>query len=160
MESYKINFVNKTLVITASFEKAMNSPDSEEYRLYVQLQQDIPGLKISRRTHKSPVKYQTKDGKVFRCNQFKHLTYENMERFINSVPKSDELMKVYRYIRYGAGLAQTSSYTAVRRWFTAQFPDLYQNPIQYLNGKFEVLTDIVPIIKTVQEESKELNNAP
>lgn len=159
MESYKINLVSKTLVITAAFEKAMNNPDSEEYTLYVQLQQDIPGLKVSRRTHKSPVKYQTRDGKVFRCNQFKNLTYENMERFINFLPKRDELMEVYNYIRYGAGLVQTSRYAAVRRWFTAQFPDLYKNSIQYLNGKFEVLTDITPIIKAAQEEAKEAGDA-
>lgn len=159
MENYKINPVSKTLIISTAFEKAMSNPESEEYRYYVQLQHDIPGLKVSRRTHKSPTKYHTKSGEVFRCNQYKHLTYESIECFINALPKSDELMKVYRFIRYDAGLVQTSCYTAVRRWFEAQFPDFRKNPIFYFNQDFPVIYDIWPIIKEVQEESAEVGEA-
>lgn len=154
MENYKINLVTKTLIVTAAFEKAMNDPASEEYGLYIQLQHDIPGLKVSRRTHKSPIKYRTKSGEVFRCNQYKHLTYENMERFINLLPKRDELTEVYNYIRYGAGLVQTSCYAAVRRWFEVQFPDLHKNPLCYFNQDFKVIADIDPIIKIAQTESE------
>ena len=159
MENYKINPVSKTLTISVAFEKAMSNPESEEYRYYVQLQHDIPGLKVSRRTHKSPTKYHTKSGEVFHCNQYKHLTYENMERFIRSLPQSDELMKVYKFIRYDAGLVQTSCYTAVRRWFAAQFPDFRKNPIFYFNQDFPVITDIEPFIKEIQEESVEVYEA-
>ena len=111
MENYKINIVSKTLIISSAFEKAMNDTASDEYRLYVQLQHDIPGLRVSRRTHKSPIKYHTKDGEVFRCNQYKHLTYENMEHFINALPKRDELLKVYHYIRDKAGPDTEPGYT-------------------------------------------------
>ena len=152
MENYKIDLVSKTLIVTASFEKAMNDPASPEYALYIQLQRDIPGLKVSRRTHKSPIKYRTKSGEVFRCNQYKYLTYENMERFINLLPKRDELMEVYNYIRYGAGLVQTSCYAAVRRWFEAQFPNIRKNPLYYFNRDFEIIKDIEPIIKATAEE--------
>lgn len=157
--NYKINFASKTLIVTAAFEKAMNDPTSPEYTLYVQLRRDIPGLKVARRTHKSPAKYLTKSGEVFHCNQYKHLTYENMERFINSLPKRDELMEVYTYIRYGAGLVQTSCYAAVRRWFEAQFPDLRKNPLIYFNQDIKVITDIEPIIKAVQKEAQIKNDA-
>lgn len=159
METYKINPVTKTLIVTAAFEKAMNDPASPEYALYIQLQRDIPGLKVSRRTHKSPTRYRTKSGEVFRCNQYKYLTYENMERFISSLPKRDELMEVYNYIRYGAGLVQTSCYAAVRRWFEAQFPNIRKNPLYYFNRDFEVIKDIEPIIKMEQEETAKQNNA-
>lgn len=152
MENYKINPVNKTLIVTTAFEKAMNDPKSEEYRLFIKLQRDIPGLKVSRRTHKSPTKYRTKSGEVFHCNQYKHLTYENMERFIAALPQRDKLMEVYEYIRYGAGLPQTSCYAAVRRWFEAQFPDLHKNPLSYLDGNFEVLMSIEPTIEAAQKE--------
>ncbi len=158
MESYKVNFVTKTLIVTTAFEKAMNNPESKEYQLYIQLQHDIPGLKVSRRTHKSPTKYHTKDGEVFCCNQYKNLTYENMERFIKALPKRDELMRVYNYIRYDAGLVQTSCYTAVRRWFTAQFPYIRKNPLYYLNQDFPVIIDIEPIIRAIQEESQRNKN--
>ena len=148
MENYKINFVSKTLIVTAAFEKAMNNPTSDAYRLYVQLQRDIPGLKVSRRTHKSPSKYHSKSGEVSYCHQYKHLTYENMERFIKALSKRDELMEVYNYIRYGAGLVQTSCYAAVRRWFEAQFPDFRKNPLFYFNQDFKVITAIEPFIRS------------
>lgn len=151
MEKYKINLVSKTLIVTAAFEKAMNDPPSAEYERYIQLQHDIPGLKVSRRSHKSPTKYRNKSGEVFRCNQYKNLTYENMEGFINTLPKRDELMEVYNYIRYGAGLGQRSCYAAVRRWFEAQFPNFRNNPLFYFNQDFKVITDIEPIIKTTVE---------
>lgn len=159
MENYKIDLVSKTLIVTASFEKAMNDPASEEYRLYVQLQHDIPGLKVSRRTHKSPKKYRTKSGEVFQCNQYKNLTYENMERFISVLPKRDELMEVYNYIRYGAGLVQTNCYAAVRRWFEAQFPDFRKNPLCYYNSDIRIFTNVEPIINAVKEETAELKPA-
>ena len=82
-----------------------------------------------------------------------------MERFISSLPKRDELMEVYNYIRYGAGLVQTSCYAAVRRWFEAQFPNLRKNPLRYFNGDFNVITDIEPIIKAVQKEAQINNEA-
>ena len=154
MESYKINFASKTLTVTGAFEKDMNDPASPEYRLYIQLQRDIPGLKVARRTHKSPTKYRTKSGDVFRCNQYKHLTYENMERFIAALPKRDELMEVYNYIRYGAGLVQTSCYAAVRRWFEAQFSDIHKNPLFYFNQDIKVITAIEPFIKVAVENTQ------
>ena len=154
MKNYKFNPVSKTLILSATFAKAMNDPTSEEYQLYVQLQRDIPGLKVSLRTHKSPAKYHSKSGEVFRCNQYKHLTYENIERFIAALPQRDRLMEVYEYIRYGAGLVQTSCYAAVRRWFEAQFPDFRKNPLFYFNQDFKVITDIEPFIKIEQEESE------
>lgn len=152
MENYKINPVSKTLIVSAAFEKAMNDPNSDEYRLYVQLQHDIPGLKVSRRTHKSPAKYHTQNGEIVYCNQYKNLTYENMEHFINALPKRDELLKVYYYIRDEAGLVQTSRHAAAQRWFVAQFPNIRKDPLYYFNSDFEVISNIEPIIKKLKEE--------
>ena len=156
MENYRINLVSKTLIISAAFEKAMNVPTSDEYRFYVQLQHDIPGLKVARRTHKSPTKYHTQNGEIFHCNQYKHLTYENI---INALPKRDELLKVYRYIRDKAGPTQTSPYTAVRRWFVAQFPYFRDNPLFYFNNDYKIITDIESIIQSVQEESAKVSKS-
>lgn len=154
MESYKINPVSKTLIVSAAFEKAMNDTNSDEYRLYIQLQHDIPGLKVSRRTHKSPIKYRNKSGEVSYCNQYKNLTYDNMEGFIRALPKADELMQVFDYIRYHAGLVQTSCYVAVRRWFEAQFPDFRKNSLSYYKRNLEVITNIENIIKEAQENTQ------
>ena len=54
MEQYKIDFMNKTLIVSAAFEKAMQDTESAEYKLFTTLQYDIKGLKVSRRTHKTP----------------------------------------------------------------------------------------------------------
>ena len=78
-----------------------------------------------------------------------------MEHFINALPKRDKLLKVYYYIKDEAGLVQTSPYTAVRRWFVAQFPNIRKDPLYYFNSDFEVISNIEPIIKTVKEETVE-----
>lgn len=154
MENYKFNPVSKTLIVSAAFVKAMNDPDSDEYQLYAKLQHEIRGLKVSRRTHKSPSKYHSKSGEVFHCNQYKNLTYENMERFIALLPQRDRLMENYNYIRYGAGLAQTSCYAAVRRWFEAQFPDFRKNPVFYFNHDITIIEATGQFIQMKQEEPK------
>lgn len=156
MQSYKIDFMSKTLIMTAAFEKALNDISSEEYKLYIQLQHDITGLKLSRRTHKTPSKYHTASGEVFRCNQYKHLTYKNMECFIKALPQSAELMKAYTYIKDCAALPQTSRYTAVRRWFMAQFPDIRKDPLAYLNNEsLAIITSFTPFLCHVEEQETE-----
>lgn len=158
MQSYKIDFMSKTLIMTAAFEKALNDPSSEEYKLYIQLQHDIKGLKLSRRTHKTPSKYHTASGEVFCCNQYKHLTYENMERFISSLPQSAELMKAYTYIKDCAALPQASRYAIVRRWFMTQFPNIRKDPLAYFNSSdLAVITNITPFVAA--SEIKEVERA-
>lgn len=147
MEQYKIDFMNKTLIVSAAFEKAMQDTESAEYKLFTTLQYDIKGLKVSRRTHKTPTRYHAASGEVFRCNPCKRLTYENMERFMSGLQQKDELMEVYRFIRNYAALPQASRYAAVRRWFSAQFPLLRKNPLIYYNNNFEVITEIKPFIE-------------
>ena len=151
MEQYKIDFMNKTLIVSAAFEKAMQDTESAEYKLFTTLQYDIKGLKVSRRTHKTPTRYHAASGEVFRCNPNKRLTYENMEAFMNGLAKRDELMEVYHFIRNYAALPQASRYAAVRRWFTAQFPLLRKNPLYYFNNDFEVITEIEPFIEQAND---------
>ena len=95
MERYSFNPVAKTLVITAAFAKAIQDINSEEYALYTQLMADIPNLEVIRKTHKTPTKYQTKSGEKFNCNQFKNLTYKNMETFIMGLPAAEAYMNEY-----------------------------------------------------------------
>ena len=44
--TYKIDFVNNTLTMSKAFEEALNNPASEEYKLFLQLRADFPGLTI------------------------------------------------------------------------------------------------------------------
>ena len=140
MERYTFNPVAKTLVITAAFAKAMQDINSEEYALYTQLMADIPNLEIVRKTHKTPSKYQTKTGEKFSCNQFKNLTYKNMETFIMGLPAAEAYMEEYLFLKNYAAEVQTNGYTIIRRWFVAQFPDFRKNPLAYLTTQPAVVS--------------------
>ena len=155
MERYTFNPVAKTLVITAAFAKAMQDIESKEYALYSQLMADIPNLEVIRKTHKTPSKYQTKTGEMFNCNQFKNLTYKNMESFINGLPNSQDYLPAYNFLKNCGGLPQTSCYTAVRKWFVAQFPEFRKNPLFYLYNAVKVV-DIAPFIEEEQNRAAEL----
>lgn len=108
MERYSFNPVAKTLVITAAFAKAIQDINSEEYALYTQLMADIPNLEVIRKTHKTPSKYQTKTGEKFSCNQFKNLTYKNMETFIMGLPAAEAYMEEYLFLKNYAAEVQTN----------------------------------------------------
>ena len=39
--TYKIDFVNNTLTMSKAFEEALNNPNSEEYKLFLQLPRPV-----------------------------------------------------------------------------------------------------------------------
>lgn len=141
MERYTFNPVAKTLVITAAFAKAMQDINSAEYALYTQLMADIPNLEVICKTHASPKKCVSKStGEKFNCNQFKNLTYKNMETFIMGLPAAEAYMEEYLFLKNYAAEVQTNGYTIIRRWFVAQFPDFRKNPLAYLTNQPDVVS--------------------
>ena len=140
MNAYKLDFVSNVITITADFAKAMNNPNSEEYKTIAKIRRDFPKMEIVRKTHKTPTKYRTKDGKTFNCNQFKNLTYENMETFMMGLPKGEEYLNEYLFLRNHASDIQTNGYTLIRRWFVKQFPDYQKNPLTYIHTQPEVVS--------------------
>lgn len=146
MERYSFNPVTNTLTISAAFAKQAQNPNSDEYKLMLQLRSDFPGLKIAGKTHRSPTKYHTKSGEVFCCNQFKNLKYKNMEAFMSALPNSEELLDMFTFIKKDASLVQTSRYTVARRWFMAQFPLFRSNPMFYLENPVTTITDLSPYL--------------
>lgn len=140
MNTYKVDFVANTITITAAFAKAMNDPTSAEYKIIAQIRKDFPEMEIIRKTHKTPSKYQTKTGEKFNCNQFKNLTYKNMETFIMGLPSAEAYMNEYLFLKNYAAEVQTNGYTIIRRWFMAQFPDFRKNPIVYLTNQPAVVS--------------------
>ncbi len=146
MNAYKMDFASKTLTLTKAFSDACADPTSAEYAILTHFQRDFPDLKIVRKTHKTPTKYHNASGETTRCNQFKKLTYENMERFMNTFTNSEEYLKVYNFLRYEAGFIQTSAYKTVREWFVKQFPEYRSNPLFYINNAPKVI-DITPFLE-------------
>lgn len=97
MKGYKVDFTASTITITADFAKKMNDPTSAEYETISQIKKDFPQMKIINRTHATPSKYTAKStGETFNCNQFKNLTFDNMEQFIEALPNHDKLLKTFQ----------------------------------------------------------------
>ncbi len=144
--SYKMDFASKTLTLTKAFADACADPNSKEYEILTRFQRDFPDLKIVRKTHKTPTKYHNANGETTRCNQFKHLTYENMERFMKSSKDNSEYLNVFYSLRDDMSLVQYNRYFIVRSWFAAQFPKYKEDPLFYVNNKVDVITELAPFI--------------
>lgn len=141
MNTYKIDFAANTITITADFAKAMNDPTSAEYAIIAQVRKDFPEMKIVRKTHATPKKYVSKStGEKFNCNQFKNLTYKNMETFIMGLPAAEAYMNEYLFLKNYASEVQANGYALIRRWFVAQFPDYRKNLIIYLHTQPAVVS--------------------
>ena len=139
-KGYIVDFVRKTITITAEFEKAMRSPDDDAYKTIQQLCADFPGMRIVRPTHRPPSRYVSKQGVVSKCNPYKNLTYEKMEQFISALPNSTAYLKQYDFLKTYASGVQTNGYSLVRSWFIAQFPLYRKDPLFYLTGEHTVLS--------------------
>ena len=139
-KGYIVDFVRKTITITAEFEKAMRSPDDDAYKTIQQLCADFPGMRIVRRTHRTPSRYVSKQGVVSKCNPYKNLTYEKMEQFISALPNSTAYLKQYDFLKTYASGVQTNGYSLVRSWFIAQFLLYRKDPLFYLTGEHTVLS--------------------
>lgn len=149
MEKYKLDVMSKTLTITKAFEDAMNAGKGKEYALYTKLMRDIPGLTVVRKTHSTPSGYKTKSGENFKCNQFKNLSYEHMEKFMAALPENEKYLVEYDYIRNNAAAVQTNRYALVRRWFVEQFPQFRTNPLFYLYNA----PTVVPAVQIIGDDA-------
>ena len=135
IKGYKLDIPTKTLSLTAAFCKAMNDPQSKEYKLYRQFVSDIPGLSVKRKSHNTPVKYQNRNGTVTKRNQFKGVTFERIEFFLNMLPDNKNTKQIkdnYQTLRENAKGVCNSPYAAVGKWFLAQSPKYKTNPLAYL----------------------------
>lgn len=133
MERYKFDAASRTLTITAGYAKKMQDMESAEFKHYNAMMQAIPGLIVVNRTHQSPSKCTSKStGETFKCNQFKNLSYKNMERFMSGLPNCEAYFAEYDFLQDYATRIQTNGYALIRRWFIAQFPHFRKNPLFYV----------------------------
>ena len=141
-QAYKVDFTTRTVTITAEFEKAMSNPEAAEYKIIRQLCADFPGMRIVKRTHRTPTHYTSKNGEKSACNPYKNLTYEKMERFMDALPNGAEYRKQYDFLKSPAAAIQTNGYSTVREWFIAQFPLYRKNPLFYLTETPKIISGI------------------
>lgn len=131
---YSIDFVKKTITVSSDFMKAMSNPNSEEYMLVKTLCVDFPSMKVVKRTHAKPKAYKTESGELYEHNQFKGLTYEKMEKFIEALSDNEAIKAEYEKARAFAKAANRNGYVYIRKWFMAQFPEYLKNPLFYINN--------------------------
>lgn len=117
MMNYKIDFVNNTLTMSKSFEDALNNPNSQEYKLFLQLRADFPSLTIIRKTRRA--------SKKARPN--KNLTYKHMEQYMSVFKNADELLAQFDAVKR-CSLGQSNPYMYVLDWFKKQFPKYKELP--------------------------------
>ena len=140
VKGYSLDITARTLTITKEFEEAIAAGRKAECAVYNRLMKQIPGLTVVRKTHATPRVYNNKNGRKTRCNQFKNLTYANMERFMNAIPNNEGYLNEYRFGRDVAGRFQINPYVLIRTWFAAQFPDYYTNPFSYIRSQPKVVS--------------------
>lgn len=135
MKNYTFDFASKTLTITKEFAVNALDPTSNEYAIMTRFQHAFPGMRIARKTHRSPKK----------ANPAKGLTYVHMERYIKVYENASELLEVFQKIKELAA-SQTNGYLYVKNWFVQQFPNYKEIP-SFKNGKLYVLPIPAPDTK-------------
>ena len=151
MERFKLDVVNKTLTISAAFAENIQDGSGEEYRLYLRLTKQIPGLSVVRKTHSTPKKYVSRStGEQFSRNQFKDLTYKRMEQFLDGFSTDKSYRAEYDKVKAYAAIAKQNGYPLVRDWFIEQFPDFRKNPMVYFNNP----PQIIPFTSKSEDEGK------
>lgn len=128
MKGIKVDYIGKKIVLTKAFVKAMDDFRSAEYKTYCELTTQFPQFEVLGRTHKSPNK----------PNKNKHLTYENMERYIKASDNSAECLVAFQKVKE-ASASQISRYKFVREWFVQQYPE-YKDVTQYICERHKVIT--------------------
>lgn len=133
MNNYRFDFSTKTLFITKEFADNANNPESDEYSILLKFQQDFPQMRVKNRTHRTPSKYSNSNGSITSRNQFKGLTYNHMEHFINALPRSEDYVREYMFVKDIGG------YAATAKWFIEQFPNYRDDPLIYLYDNVDVI---------------------
>ena len=138
MENYKFDAISRTLVMSAGFARAVCDTRSKEYKLFVRMQNEIPGLNVVRKTHASPSSYKGQNGKKTSYYPTKGLSFKKMEQFMNALPEGQKFLDEYNALK-GVCVLCPSSYAVVRRWFEAQFPKYRENPLFYVRNSVDVI---------------------
>ena len=115
MNAYSVNHVARSIILTRNFAKAASIPDTDEYRIFLDLRRDTPDYDVIQRT------IAKKEGKR------KSPTYKQMKKYITCVENSNFYMERFEAIRKEAA-TKNGSYARVLKWFRQTFPNFYVMP--------------------------------
>lgn len=118
---YSINFVTNTITMTQKFELAAANINSDEYNILRQLRKDFPKMTIVERAPK-------------KANKKVLVSYEQMEKYIEILPNSAQLMAQFEEVKKLAK-TQNSPAAFTKKWFFATFPSFFEIPTLDKNAK-------------------------
>jgi len=129
----KINFLNRTIVISKSFAVKASVVTSKEYRDLTDVQASYPEYKIEvRQIKKNPNK-----------ETYPNLTYAYMEYYISTHPHAEERMAEYKETRLRAE-CHAMRYGFVKKWFLAAYPQIDDyTPQQFIEEQTAIRTGTI-----------------
>lgn len=123
---YKFNHAEKMVIMNYKFTAATEVIGSEEYKIFIKLRKDFPDYSFvtkSGRTQKTP-----KSGR--------RLTYENMKKYIRSLPDSKKGIERFENVVEQSKAAK-SPYKFVADWFKVEYPHYKDKPV-FFEAKLEI----------------------
>lgn len=109
----KIDHENCKIIMDRTFAKNQTNTSSKEFKQLLAVRREFPEYQIVTKTiSKNPSK-----------ESYRGLTYEYMERYIQTQPKAKENMARYSELRF---LAECHSirYPTIKKWFLETFPEI------------------------------------
>ena len=110
---FTYDFINRTIVASKATLKKASNPGTAEYKALMEMIAGQPTFRVAE--------------KVIEINRSKEtysgLTYELMERFIDSQESAEQTKKVYEAVKKYAKTAGRSVYPITKKWFLNKFKD-------------------------------------
>ena len=116
-----INYTSMTIEMTKAESKAAGKIGTEEFKNMLTLMQQFPNYKILVVTRATTKK----------SGDFKGLTYDYMEKYIQAHDEDQSIMKEYQILRglsneAQEALADSCSYQEIKKWFLGKFTEIAQ----------------------------------
>ena len=114
MANIIINERSKTLEITKKFASMASRFGSNEYMELKAARSEFPTFKVVIKTTSRKSK-----------DSFKGLTYDFMEKYINSRSNSENIINEYNQMReIGKSVAAVKAYAQIKKWFLEKYPEV------------------------------------
>ena len=116
-----INYTSMTIEMTKAESKAAGKFGTDAYKDLIAAMQQFPNYKILIVTRAATKK----------SGDFKGLTYDYMEKYIQAHDEDQSIMKEYQMLRglsneAQEALADSCSYQEIKKWFLGKFTEIAQ----------------------------------
>lgn len=115
---YEINFTTNTITMNYKFASAASTYGTPEYNTLRAIKADFPQMQEIVKAGRT----------VKKASSHKHLTYDNMKKYISLYANAEELLAVFASVKDASKIV-ASPYQYVVDWFELQFPDYKDSSI-------------------------------